>query len=270
MKMEPLSADPRQVDAALRTQLSDIAAAAQLLLRRTESEHDRNYLMVAHRAAFRAMHILENRELARRLEDEDERRAVFATVDLVDWCREVTDHAAGLLASMNIVLTFRTGLTSLVTLADEQLLEQLLLALLSNAAKAMEEGGQLSVTLSANGKNALLTVGDEGCGLSGQALARLSTDKPLPPDLTPGAGAGFGLRLARTIAEIHGGLMILESAPGAGTRVAVSLPLREGYRPRLESPRTALEGFDRALVALSDVLPAEAFLPKQKGSEKNR
>lgn len=113
-------------------------------------------------------------------------------------------------------------------------------------------------------------MGDEGCGLSGQALARLSTDKPLPPDLTPGAGAGFGLRLARTIAEIHGGLMILESAPGAGTRVAVSLPLREGYRPRLESPRTALEGFDRALVALSDVLPAEAFLPKQKGSEKNR
>ena len=79
------------------------------------------------------------------------------------------------------------------------------------------------------------------------------------PNLLPGAGAGFGLRLARTIAELHGGLMILENDPGHGVRAAVCLPIREERRMRLESPRPVEHGFDRGLVALADVLPLEAF-----------
>lgn len=214
-----------------------------------------------YRGTLRAMRILEQRELARRLEDEDELRVVFADLELVDWCETIIRHAGELLADLGISVMFQTELTRLPTLADEMLMEQLLYALLSNAAKAMEGGGRLSVTLGRRGDNAVLTVGDEGRGMSEESLSRLFQNGG-GPDLSPGAGAGFGLRLARTIAELHGGLMILENDPGQGVRAAVCLPIREGRRARLESPRPAEHGFDRGMVALADVLPLEAFAPK--------
>ena len=65
MNREPLSADPRQVDSALRAQLNDISAACQLLQRRAQ-ERDREYLALIYRGTLRAMRILEQRELARR------------------------------------------------------------------------------------------------------------------------------------------------------------------------------------------------------------
>ena len=257
MNREPLSADPRQVDSALRAQLNDISAACQLLQRRAQ-ERDREYLALIYRGTLRAMRILEQRELARRLEDEDELRVVFADLELVDWCRTITSHAGELLASLGITVTFQTELVQLPTLGDRGLLEQLLYALLSNAAKAMDGGGRLSVALGRRGDNAVLTVGDEGRGMSEETLVRLFQDGD-GPNLLPGAGAGFGLRLARTIAELHGGLMILENDPGHGVRAAVCLPIREERRMRLESPRPVEHGFDRCLVALADVLPLEAF-----------
>jgi signal transduction histidine kinase len=264
MNREPLAADPEQVDAALRTQLSDIAGATQVLLRRCQSEEERAYLAVASRGTFRAMSIVEDRALARRLEDEDERRAVLTTTDLVDVIQAVTQRAAGLLAQGGVELTFQTDQIELVTLADQELVERMTLCLISNGVKAAQEGGRVTVSLSRRGKSALLTVSDDGQGLSAQALERLCGDQDLSPDLTPGTGAGFGLRLARAIAETHGGLMMMESAPGTGTRAAVSLPLREGYRPSLSAPRDGMDEQQRTLTALAEVLPAEAFLPGRK------
>lgn len=267
MNREPLSADPRQVDAALRTQLNDAAAASQLLLRRCESEKDLEYLEIIYRAVLRAARVLDNRALARKLEDEDELRAVFLPMDLVSWCRELTDRVAALLGTMGISLSFRTELKELVTLGDQTLLEQMMYELLSNAAKAARPGGRVAVALSGGEKMAAIIISDEGDGISKEALDRLLRDEegPHAPDLTPEAGAGLGLRLTRAIVGIHGGLTMIETAPGGGTRMAVSLPLREGTRDRLESPRLSGEGYDRALTALSDVLPLEAF----RGAAKN-
>ena len=247
------------MDGALRARLSEISAAVQLLQRRAPEE-DRPYLAAAGRAACRAMRVLNERELARRLEDEDELRAVFATMDLVDWCRGAAEHAGELLAAAaGLTVTFQADRTALVTLADQELLEQLLYALLSNAAKAARPGGTLTVTLASREKRAVLTVGDEGAGMDEKTMARLFQEPDGSVTLLPESGAGFGLWLARAIAEVHGGVLVLENTPGAGVRAAVSLPIREGYRTGLESPRLGDDGFDRALVALSDVLPSGAF-----------
>lgn len=257
MNTEPLSAEPRQVDSALRTHLNEISAAVQLLQRKA-AEEERPYLASISRSVFRAMRVLNNRELARRLENA-EAQAVFHTIDLVDWCRTAVEHAAELLREAGVELRFQTAQTALVTQADAALLEQLLYALLSNAAKAVKEDGRLTVSLSGTAKRAVLVVGDEGAGMSEETMTRLFREADGSVDLRPESGAGFGLRLARKIAEVHGGVLVLENTPGDGVRAAVSLPLREEARIGLESPRLGDDGFDRALVALSDVLPTRAF-----------
>ena len=259
-----LSADPRQVDAALRTQLADISMASQVLLRRCENEKDEAYLAEICRAAVRAVRILEQVELGRRLEDEDELRAVYATVDLVAWCREVAGLAEELLALSGVTVRFTADRAVLLTLADEALLERMVYELISNGVKAMEDGGELTVSLLGTERSAVITVGDEGRGLSERVLARLSGQGDGEPDLAPEAGAGLGLRLARIIAEVHGGFLMLDTAPGRGVRAAVSLPLREGRRERLRSPSVQTDAKERARTALSDVLPAEAFIRGKK------
>lgn len=263
MNEKLLSADPRQIDAALRTQLASASMASQVLLRRCQSEKDAPYLAIIQQSLARAGLILAHAELAWKLEDEDELRAVFGAVELVSWFRDRTEQTAPLLELLGITLTFHTNEAVLVTQADDALLESLLFALLSNGAKAMPDGGRLSVTLSKTPRAAVITVGDEGEGLSEEALERLFGDGVPQPDLTPGAGAGLGLRLARAIAELHGGLFMLDTAPGGGVRAVVSLPLRDGRPSRLKAPDGGLALRDRALAALADVLPAEAFLMKK-------
>lgn len=259
MNRDSMMYDPRQADAALRERLNDMSAVCQILQNRCSSERDMVYLEGMMRSILRASRILYNQELARRLEDEDELRVVYGTVELVDWCRRLTEASAKLLAAAGITLTFRADRMAMTTLADEELLSQMVLELLSNGAKHTPSGGVLTVTLQQRGGYAVITVGDEGRGIREDALVRLVERGEVEPDLTPGAGAGLGLRLARTIAESHGGLMMVDTAPEEGVRAAVTIPLREGSRERLASPADLPGGFDRELLALSDVLPTEAF-----------
>jgi len=258
LNREPLAADPRQMNAALRTQLGEIAAAGQLLMGGA-GERERRYLALINRAAFRCDQILYEEELARRLDDEDGLQVRWGSLDLAEWCRGASARAAELLDQGGITLTCSCKEEPLLTLADRELLDELLYALVSNAARAAGPEGRVWVTLSRRGENAVLTVADEGEGFSDRSLERLLGDEPLEPDLTPGAGAGLGLRLCRAIVELHGGLLMLETGPGAGTRCAASLPLREGRRDRLNDP-SAESGFDRAYSALAGVLPPESFL----------
>jgi signal transduction histidine kinase len=112
--------------------------------------------------------------------------------------------------------------------ADPIRLRQILLNLLSNAAKFTPSAGR--IVLSAHRANEAfieITVADTGIGMSEEEL-RLALEVFGQPDSTVARrqqGSGLGLPIAVRLAELHGGSLVVRSEAGVGTTVTVTLPL---------------------------------------------
>ncbi|QGZ95569.1 PAS domain-containing sensor histidine kinase [Terricaulis silvestris] len=109
--------------------------------------------------------------------------------------------------------------------ADHRAVKQILLNLLSNAVKFTDTG---AIMVHARGNNAGLTlrVVDTGCGIPPEHLPRLARPfEQVEQELTrTNAGTGLGLALTKSLAEMHGGKLAIQSEVGRGTIVTITLP----------------------------------------------
>jgi signal transduction histidine kinase len=103
---------------------------------------------------------------------------------------------------------------------DLELLVRATRALLDNALRACSEGGEVCLGAELHAGGAVCFVEDTGCGMSEEALSRLSG--PFERGFG-GRGLGLGLTVARAIVEAHGAALCVRSAPGRGTRVSFEL-----------------------------------------------
>lgn len=149
----------------------------------------------------------------------------------------------------------------LFTMADPDQLDYMVAHLVSNALKAAPDGkAQVFLSLKQQESQAVLTIRGNGDAFSPAFLS-----DPLWNDstqLAPGRGLGLGVPIAKRIAALHGGTIVVAPVKG-GSQVVVSLPLYvpEGY---LASPSPRIEpygGFSKVRIVLSDALPPAAFHP---------
>lgn len=112
--------------------------------------------------------------------------------------------------------------------ADERAFRQVLLNLLSNGIKFTERGGCVTVTASADDRSLSVTVADTGIGIPHECLARIGQpfEQVENHHTRQHAGTGLGLALTRSLIELHGGRMKIDSEPGKGTCIHVELPIR--------------------------------------------
>jgi two-component system sensor histidine kinase HydH len=108
---------------------------------------------------------------------------------------------------------------------DYAQIEQVLLALLSNAVEAMPAGGRLAVTtqLSETAERLRIDVTDSGPGIPPDQLTRVFKLF----FTTKSSGTGFGLAVAKKIVDRHGGTLTVRSQVGAGAHFTIELPLRQ-------------------------------------------
>lgn len=122
-------------------------------------------------------------------------------------------------------LALSAQLTPAYTQGNAVLLQTVWENLLTNAVKYSEQGGSVDVALTQNDRQIHITVRDHGIGMS-EDEAKHAFERFYRADQarTRGQkGSGLGLSIAREIIELHGGRIELDSAPGAGTTVAVIL-----------------------------------------------
>jgi len=112
-----------------------------------------------------------------------------------------------------------------VTCSPSQL-NQVFLNLVTNAAQAVEgrEGVITIATRAPDPQHVEVEVSDNGKGIPAEALPKIFD--PFFTTKEAGKGTGLGLSIAYRIVEAHGGKITVESAPGAGSRFTVRLPLQ--------------------------------------------
>ncbi len=122
--------------------------------------------------------------------------------------------------------------------ADAARLGQVVVNLLTNAAKYTDQGGHVWLTVQQEGKEAVLHVRDTGVGIAPEILPRifeLFTQADRSLDRSQG-GLGIGLALVQRLVEMHGGTVAVSSALGQGSEFVVRLPVVAPPLPRASSP----------------------------------
>ena len=105
---------------------------------------------------------------------------------------------------------------------DRQQFGSVITNLLLNAREALGPGGEVRVETSQSNGWAVLSVADDGCGMS---PAFLKTSLFRPFQTTKKKGLGIGMFQSKMIVEAHRGKIQVESEPGAGTTFRVMLPI---------------------------------------------
>jgi signal transduction histidine kinase len=110
--------------------------------------------------------------------------------------------------------------------ADPLRLRQILINLLTNAVKFTPDGGRVTIEAAAVARSVRLTVADTGIGMTEQeiALALEPFRQARKLSRRPREGSGLGLPLAKALVESHGGMLMIDSEPGVGTRITLLLP----------------------------------------------
>ncbi|HWF10896.1 MAG TPA: ATP-binding protein [Bryobacteraceae bacterium] len=138
--------------------------------------------------------------------------------------RELTDvtaviDRAAARAKVDVIRDYSPSLPRLSI--DAELMEQVFLNLIANAAQASESGGPVTVRTREVAGRAELSVIDRGCGIPKDKIETVFN----PFVTTKQDGVGLGLAIVSKIVDGHGGKMAVESEPGKGSTFRVLLPI---------------------------------------------
>jgi diguanylate cyclase len=122
---------------------------------------------------------------------------------------------------------------TLAVQGDPIRLAQIVRNLLDNASKYTAEGGEIELSAVVAGDEIVITVSDNGVGISAQALPHVF--EPFVQDAQAlglnGVGLGIGLTVVRALVQAHGGSVVARSAgSGCGSQFVVTLPLAARVR----------------------------------------
>lgn len=214
----------------LRTPVTTIRALSEMMLQAPDMDG-------AERQGFLSIIAAESQRLGRLVDEvmdaarlgSDEAELRFEPVELCALLREAARLASPLLAGKDARIALDVAPGAVVVRGDRDRLLQVLVNLLSNAAKMVpEQGGEVTLGLRA-GSEAVIRVRDNGPGIPPedreavfQPFRRLGPQETRPP------GTGLGLPISRRIVEGHGGTLKAEPAEGACFAIRLPMPTTEG------------------------------------------
>ncbi len=212
----------------LKTPLTTIIAAAGLLAEELEATGDESYQKliqtIIHNANTLETRLAELMDIVKT--GSGKLQLQLEPVDIKSLLQGIGWQTSPLLQGKGQNLNMDLPASLPIIHGDGQRLEQVVLNLMTNAAKFTPKGGSITLRARERDTGLLIEVQDTGIGISKEEQARLF--KPysrLSADRQRHPGLGLGLALAKQVVELHGGKIWVESEPGKGSTFSFSLPL---------------------------------------------
>ena len=185
------------------------------------------------------------------------------TRDITRLMASIFEKAKSFLTQAGIHLEYTGCPEAIYCLADEEQLERAVLNILSNSLKFLPEGGKIQAEFTRCGRNMRLSIADSGSGIAQDILSNVFRQYQRQPVIEDRRhGLGLGMVLVRSAAANHGGTVLIDQPEGKGTRVTMTLAIRQNADTALRSPilRVDYAGErDHALLEFSDSLPSHLY-----------
>jgi len=147
-------------------------------------------------------------------------------VDLGGILRSAAEMVRPLAAAKDLTLTVHTADDLVPVFCDPRRIRQVVLNLVSNAARFTEQGG-IVITARREGDAVVVSVQDTGPGISLEDIERIF--EPFEQSASTGAvlgrGSGLGLTISREFVQLHDGSIWVNSVPGQGSTFSFRLPI---------------------------------------------
>ncbi|GAA0727216.1 PAS domain-containing sensor histidine kinase [Clostridium malenominatum] len=154
-------------------------------------------------------------------------KPTFACYNIVEIVEKVTESANPYAQNKNISLTFDTEVEEVYVNCDKDMMERIILNLLSNSIKYSKKDGNILVNVYCDGENFVnISVKDDGLGiLKGKEEEVFQSFSKLDKSLTRKCeGTGIGLYLVKSFVELQNGKISMITNEGEGTEVIATFP----------------------------------------------
>lgn len=146
--------------------------------------------------------------------------------NIINVVEDITLSVAQYIQGKGKSIIFDTDVEEYIIACDPEKIERILLNILSNSIKHTGEYGHIEVNINTNKENVVITINDNGEGISKEKLPivfnRFVQDNSI---LTRSyEGSGIGLSLVKSLIDLHSGSVNIESEKGTGTKVEIILP----------------------------------------------
>ena len=242
----------------LREPLGTVMVTAQRLFPLSALEDDpqtRDQVARLNRGLYQMLRVICN------MSDAGHYAAAPSRQETVEICAEVEEifrKAGQLLERTDLRLDYQGPPAPIYCLADRENLERAVLNMVSNAVKFTPKGETIRASLTRRGNRLYLSVQDQGSGIARGLEGSVFTRFQRQCCLEDGRfGIGLGLVLVRSAAAAHGGAVLIDSPEGGGTRITMSLAIRQSNTTlRSTLKRVDYTGErDHSLIELSEFLP---------------
>lgn len=211
----------------LRTPLTSIIAYAELLERNIKgnlNEKEVTQAKIINKSAMHLKFLISDLLDVSRIESGN-LSLEMSRFEIGDVVRDVVDQFEPVLAEKEQELEVHVARESILLHADRSRIVQIVSNLVENASKYSSSNTVITVNVHRRSRDVMISVTDEGIGISAEDQKQLFVPFfRANSDLTrTEPGTGLGLALVRSIAELHGGSVSVESEPGKGSTFSVVL-----------------------------------------------